>query len=69
MHMLLQDASDMPLTAPLFRPIDYEENRYVFGTHNVSEEPERTAVGRLDTGHHGCSLNIVGRYCMLPLSR
>jgi len=51
---------------PFFRPADYESNKYVFGTECPSQTPERTALGRLDTGFHGVAINLVSIASHLP---
>lgn len=37
-----------------FRAGDVERDRFFFATHGMDEPPEKSSIGRLETGHHGC---------------
>ena len=37
---------------PLFSPGDAEKDKFTFGTHSISEEPESLNIGTGDAGYH-----------------
>jgi meiosis-specific protein HOP1 len=37
---------------PHFEPGDAEKDKWFFMTHDLDEVPERTSIGKIDTGHH-----------------
>lgn len=37
---------------PHFEPGDAEKDKWFFMTHDLDEVPERSSIGKIDTGHH-----------------
>ncbi|KAF8201578.1 HORMA domain-containing protein [Pholiota molesta] len=53
---------------PHFEPGDAEKDKWFFMTHDLDEVPERTSIGKIDTGHHSVNLNVTSIASYLPSS-
>ncbi|GAA98305.1 hypothetical protein E5Q_04989 [Mixia osmundae IAM 14324] len=51
---------------PFFKEAQVDADRFYFGTRSAREEPERTSLGRLETGFHGVSVNVCSVASHLP---
>ncbi|KAF8969871.1 HORMA domain-containing protein [Flammula alnicola] len=53
---------------PHFEPGDVDRDKWFFMTHDLDEVPERTSIGKLETGHHSVHLNVSSITSYLPSS-